>query len=148
MCFPVTIGDCIYKSTHVNHPCAIWVRETKYNYIWLYNHFEALSEEYSERTGKTHKSFKDLGRPLWKGHYDIPLGNLTEKPRCISNEDIRNNSDYDVYEAYRRYLCDKWQKDMRVLSWGTRGRPVWCDKFTYKYVNKKETQEYETRNYY
>jgi hypothetical protein len=34
----------LYKSTHVNHPSNVWVRESLANYIWLCHHFKALCE--------------------------------------------------------------------------------------------------------
>ncbi len=46
----------IYKPTHKNHPCSVWVRECKENYFWTFRHFVALSIEYTLRFGKTHKS--------------------------------------------------------------------------------------------
>lgn len=46
----------LYKSTMINHPCAIWCRETSINYKWLAVHNMQLIEEYSWRYGKTHAS--------------------------------------------------------------------------------------------
>lgn len=51
-----TLDEVIYKSTHVNHPSAIWVRESAANYMWLYSHFVALCDRYSQTTGKVHKT--------------------------------------------------------------------------------------------
>lgn len=52
------IGDdrdnILYKSTHINHPSAVWVRESKENYLWLFNLFTALLKEYTYRYGKHH----------------------------------------------------------------------------------------------
>jgi hypothetical protein len=47
-------NDLLYKSTHINHPSAIWVRTSSSNYGWLYNHFVALCQEYTSRYGKVH----------------------------------------------------------------------------------------------
>ena len=44
----------LYKSTHVNHPSAIWVRESAANYNWLVDMLKALMEEYTYRYGKHH----------------------------------------------------------------------------------------------
>ena len=46
----------IYRKTHVNHPCSIWVRTSKQNYIWLVQHFEALFKEFTYRYRNIHKS--------------------------------------------------------------------------------------------
>lgn len=44
----------IYKKTHANHPCAVWVRQSGHNYRWLFLLFECLLAEYSLRYGKFH----------------------------------------------------------------------------------------------
>ena len=53
------IDKMLYKSTHKNHPSAKWVRESAYNYIWLYRHWVAMNDEYKLRYNKkvNHKSF-------------------------------------------------------------------------------------------
>jgi hypothetical protein len=51
----VPAGSPLYKKTHENHPCAIWVRESFANYVWLYYHLRALLQEYTYRYGKHHK---------------------------------------------------------------------------------------------
>lgn len=53
-------SSCLYKSTHINHPSNIWIRESLSNYIWLAKHFKALCEEYSYRFLQTHKSMSLL----------------------------------------------------------------------------------------
>lgn len=44
----------LYKATHVNHPCAIWCRETLTNYNWLYTLGIELCYEYTRRYNKIH----------------------------------------------------------------------------------------------
>lgn len=56
--------ETLYKSTHFNHPCAIWVRESQDNYYWLYQHFLALCQEYRNRYGKIHEAEHKLGHAL------------------------------------------------------------------------------------
>ena len=41
----------IYKATHINHPSAIWCRENKENYKWLYDMWVCLCDEYTYRYG-------------------------------------------------------------------------------------------------
>lgn len=45
-----------YKPTHKNHPCSIWARESKENFLWLVEHGLELCDEYTRRYGKVHKS--------------------------------------------------------------------------------------------
>ena len=37
-----------YKLAHKNHPSTVWVRSNSKHYDWLYRHFKALSDEYTE----------------------------------------------------------------------------------------------------
>jgi len=49
-------GTTRYKHTHVNHPCAKWVRASLSNYEWLLKHACELCNEYTRRYGKVHKT--------------------------------------------------------------------------------------------
>ena len=44
----------LYKLAHKNHPSTIWVRTSSENYRWLFNHYDALMQEYTYRYDKTH----------------------------------------------------------------------------------------------
>jgi hypothetical protein len=70
-----TLDNVLYKSTHVNHPSGVWVRESKANYLWLYEHFLALCTEYNKRYSKIHATYEKLGSLLKK----TPLS-LTRSP--------------------------------------------------------------------
>ncbi|MEK9955017.1 MAG: hypothetical protein VW577_06375, partial [Pelagibacteraceae bacterium] len=39
----------IYKKTHVNHPSAVWARQNRDNYLWLYVLFIECLAEYKRR---------------------------------------------------------------------------------------------------
>ena len=54
----------IYKTAHINHPCSIWARESLQNYTWLYYHFYALCQEYTNRYDRQHLSFTKLNHSL------------------------------------------------------------------------------------
>ncbi|TXH19133.1 MAG: hypothetical protein E6R03_01085 [Hyphomicrobiaceae bacterium] len=45
----------IYKATHMNHPCSLWVRASINNYIWTHYLLRALCAEYAFRFRKIHK---------------------------------------------------------------------------------------------
>ena len=114
-------GEAPYKTTHKNHPSNIWARETRANYIWLLEHFEALCSEYTKRYGKVHKSY-DYIMDFEYGIQHIPQGNLTEMPKCMPDEFKTD----DVYESYQLYLINKWQNDKRSPTWNR------------EYMNNKE----------
>jgi hypothetical protein len=44
----------LYKASHANHPCAVWVRETDANFIWTVLHLNGLIGEYHRRFLKVH----------------------------------------------------------------------------------------------
>ena len=56
---PDNRNEILYKATHLNHPSAVWVRQSDKNYLWLANMLVALCEEYTHRYGKTHKVERD-----------------------------------------------------------------------------------------
>ena len=45
--------NIIYKASHVNHPSTVWVMQSAYNYMWLYNHMLELNEEFKRRYNHT-----------------------------------------------------------------------------------------------
>lgn len=52
---PDTRETELYSATHVNHPCAIWCRESSANYSFLYCYLYEHCKEYTHRYGKIHK---------------------------------------------------------------------------------------------
>lgn len=64
----------LYKATHINHPSAIWCRQSEANYVWLYKMWVHLLEEYTYRYGKIHACSKLL-EPL----KDVPE-KIAQKP--------------------------------------------------------------------
>lgn len=46
---PVT---CLYKPTHVNHPCTLWLLQSRENCRWLYDHLTQLEAERQHRFDK------------------------------------------------------------------------------------------------
>mgnify|MGYP001327298768 CR=1 FL=1 len=104
-------GQGPYRSTHMNHPCSIWTRQSKHNYNWLVKHFDALLNEYTRRYGRVHKCRQYL-RELYEGVQFIPHGPFTPFPNCTTFKQVDN-----VYEAYRLYLNEKWQNDKLKPKW-------------------------------
>ena len=114
-----------YRITHANHPSNIWVREGRANYNWLLQHMKALADEYTYRTGKTHKTYRDLYEDLVKGSELIPDKPLTPFANCAARQDMGINYKHleDVPMAYRLYLVDRWERDKLVPKWTNRSRP-------------------------
>jgi hypothetical protein len=114
--------DGLYKTTHINHPCSIWARAKKANFKWLYKYFVELHKEFKFRKDrKDHLSFTKLNS-IFKSKADTVL----------DNADIEFNfncTDYKhlpVFEAYKRQLIYKWNRDIKCPTWTNRVKPKWA----------------------
>lgn len=100
-------GKAPYKSTHINHPCSVWTRTSRDNYLWLLRHFVALCAEYEMRYNKQHKCCKFF-KPFIFGMIYVPKGKQTEFVNVTTYKE-----DSNVFNAYKNYLNDKWINDVR-----------------------------------
>lgn len=101
------LDEILYKSTHVNHPCNIWIRESVENYRWLYSHFKFLSIEYEKRYEKTHLSWQKLGVTLAAEPKNIPHVAATEPRMAMPSEYIVLGNPVESYRNY--YKAEKLQ---------------------------------------
>jgi hypothetical protein len=112
----------LYSATHINHPSAVWVRQSDKNYDWLFDMFQALLEEYTYRYGKTHACQK-LVWALEVRPNNIPRGNFTEPTPAMPDECKVEN---DSISSYRNYY---FLKKKHIISWkgkiNSRIQPKW-----------------------
>lgn len=109
----------LYQTVHVNHPCTKWARECSSNYSWLYKHFLALGNEYTNRYDKVHSSISNLASVLREYPKNIVRSTKTTE-HAQAMPIIYKHSDPRV--AYRRYCIAekhyaKWQRG--------RQKPIW-----------------------
>lgn len=108
----------LYKASHINHPSAVWARETAANYMWLYSLWKELCEEYTYRYGKVHLTQQKLESILSNAPSNIDDSEMTEVPQAMPDDVKTSNS----IEAYRNYY-------MRYKSymgkWKKRNIPTW-----------------------
>ncbi len=109
----------LYKPTHMNHPCAIWVRMRTANYLWTRELFEELHAEYRHRFGRDHKTWLKLHDEFvrcpgaWTSMFErTPFVNCSLHKECK-----------DVFLAYQLTLVEKWSMDKRPPKWTKRGAP-------------------------
>jgi hypothetical protein len=120
LCSAFSIGIAPYKRTHYNHPCSVWTRKTKNNYVWLIQHGLALCDEYTYRYGKNHKSRQVI---LWcqKNMRQLKFDSegKTHFVLCFDNKYKIGNA----VESYREYYrAEKSQ----IAKWAkSRLRPNW-----------------------
>jgi hypothetical protein len=108
--------DIVYKKTHINHPCSIWVRATSSNYDWAYRHFVALCDEYTFRYGKIHLTQQKLLEVLRNN--PCPCGELTPFAQAMPEGYYHA----DAVVAYRNYYNNVKQK---LLQYTKREQPSW-----------------------
>jgi hypothetical protein len=117
-------GEAPYKSTHKNHPCNMWVRVSRSNWHWLWQHTKALCIEYTKRrelktgVGRRHACEDILDNILELSHY-IPKGELTPFVNCAANKSVGVSYKHieDTKLAYQMYLSDRWETDKRTPTW-------------------------------
>ena len=100
--------DVLYKLTHKNHPSTVWCRESTENYMWLYDHFVALCDEYTHRYGKTHLTDTKF-RELLKTVPTMSQHSLTKAPKCMPDE-YKCGSLIESYRAYYYYTKRSFAK--------------------------------------
>ena len=126
---PDNRDNVLYRATHINHPSAIWVRQSKDNYVWLYELLINLCKEYTYRYGKTHKV---EASGLLNELRSVPAGisehpKFTEPTPAMPDEcKVSGNS----IESYRKYYIMNKQ---HLWSWkgkiNSRENPKWLTEF-------------------
>ncbi len=114
-----------YKMTHKNHPSTKWVRASKKNYEWLWNHFDALLKEYTHRYSQHHATERlrnILFMPPLNIDVDAPF---TDPPQCMP-EHCRGDDTVAAYRTY--YIVEK----SAFATWKNRGIPEWFTTMTKK----------------
>jgi len=111
-----------YKLSHKNHPCSIWARTSRENYMWLIALGEALHDEYQYRYG-AHKTHKSLAVIKWCKEavdaIDFPESGLTPFVQAMPDE----YKCIDPVRAYKQYyLNDK----KHLLTYTRRKEPKWA----------------------
>ena len=97
----------LYVATHINHPSAIWCRQSYANYVWLSKLLTELCREYTYRYGKVHKvEASGLEEELMYPPMNIPPVTVpfTEPTPAMPDEDKVSG---DSIASYRNYYINK-----------------------------------------
>jgi hypothetical protein len=114
-----------YKTTHINHPCSVWVRESYGNWSYVYQLMLALQKEwrYRYKHEKTHKSVELLlDNSIWVRaiHYIGTTTNPFTPPALAMPDECKISS--NPAECYREY----YRKEKTHLhKWTGRDVPEW-----------------------
>ena len=110
--------DILYKASHINHPSAIWVRESIENYFQMYKLYMAVLAEFTNRYGKVHGSSKP-SIALIRPPSNIPMVKGTQLPQCMPEMCKVKNNPILAYRNY--YIVEK----NSFASWKNREIPEW-----------------------
>tara|TARA_R110002051_G_scaffold256013_1_gene315070 strand:+ start:4107 stop:4574 length:468 start_codon:yes stop_codon:yes gene_type:complete len=119
LCSAYDNGTAPYKRAYYNHPCTIWARESRKNYEWLLDHAYSMSQEYTKRYGKVHKSIRVIE---WCGEnyhkLNLPKIGLTKFAQAMP-EQYKNKCAVTAYRSY--YNGEK----AGFATWKKRKTPNW-----------------------
>jgi hypothetical protein len=108
------LNENLYHDRHISHPCSAWVRQSKENYMWLYDLCVKLMDEYTYRYGKVHASSKLLK------YLRNPPKNISSEPFCepppSMPDEYKDKSSIISYHNYynngKRHLLDWKNRDV------------------------------------
>ena len=107
-----------YKPTHKNHPCTMWAKKSKQNFLWLLEHFDALNRRYTKIYRRIHKC-RQYMYMFYTFAERMPDRGLTPFVNCAKNDKLGLDFTHlPVHEAYRLYLHAKWALDKNPPKWG------------------------------
>ena len=126
----------IYKKTHINHPCTMWVRKHINNYIYVARLGLELCNEWRARYGhaRLHASENKLLFQLNNPPPNIPNFKITQTlsnpkgfllpmPQAMPEEcKIHKNNVYSCVLAYRKYYMSNSKK--HLVSWNREKVPL------------------------
>lgn len=116
------LDSTLYGAVHMGHPCTVWTMESMANYLWHYEHFCALCDEYTYRYGKKHGTDEKLRFVLDQAPSNIP--DIPQTPFRLamkSNPECMNEN--DPVTSYRKFYQTKQGRFKMV--WTKRNRPDW-----------------------
>lgn len=111
----------LYSATHINHPSAIWCRQSVENYNWLVDHFFALMAEYYHRYRKHHKCFGELSYMLQSPPKNLKEWDMTPMPSAMDAKYIISDNPLTNYRNY--YKLGK----LDLHKWTNRNPPEWIN---------------------
>ena len=115
----------LYMATHINHPSAIWCRQSYANYVWLSKLLTELCREYTYRYGKIHKVERDgLEEELMYPPMNIPNHIAFTEPTPAMPDEVKVTG--DSIASYRKYYLNN---KTHLASWSgkinSRNKPAW-----------------------
>ena len=111
--------DVGMKSTHLWHPCSVWVRESRSNFLWLVKLTSAIEDEWRNRYGHS-KTKEHKGAAIARS---LPVPKLPDIPMTpfaqAMPEQYRSQNAIDAYRSY--YIGEK----QHLATWKHNQTPSW-----------------------
>jgi len=112
----------LYRAVHMKHPCTIWTMESQLNYLWHYQLFEELCDEFTYRYDKVHSTDKKLRTILKTLPNNIPFTKkktpfrlaMGSNPECMHDDPVK---------SYREFY--KTKQERFSMTWKKRPTPAW-----------------------
>lgn len=124
------MNESIYSATHINHPSAVWVRQSSHHYIWANNLLEELCKEYTYRYKKIHKIQRTgLMHVLKTIPKNIKDNGFSEPPQAMP-DDCKIIG--DSVTSYRNYY---FNHKRNMLQWKNREVPNWLIEMADGFIN-------------
>lgn len=111
----------LYKASHINHPSAVWVRKSVWNYRWLHDLLTCCLDEYTFRYEKIHVIRRSgLEEALFYNPMNVPKSvAFFEPPPAMPDEyKVKGNA----VQSYRNYYI---HSKSRFAKWTKRMAPGW-----------------------
>jgi hypothetical protein len=132
-----------FRPCHIHHPCALWVRESLQNYIFLAKLAIALADEFKFRYPKKGAHACE-SHAHWLLHnypeFMMDLG-ITPFVQAMDAQYKRN----DPVEGYRNYYLTS-KKDRGLLMYKHRDPPVWSQTVLSKTTDTQTVEVGEAKN--
>jgi hypothetical protein len=114
------MNTSLFLASHINHPSAIWARETEDQYLWLYRLLTHLCKEYTHRYGKTHAVVNRCWQELRNPPKNLKgKTGFREPPQAMP---IEYKVVGDSISAYQKYYIGGKAK---LAKWTNRATPDW-----------------------
>jgi hypothetical protein len=110
-----------YRHSHINHPMAIWVRQSLRNYFWTVNYCLALNKEYTFRYNREHAGLK-IANWFKDNIPEMPDIEPNKMPRCFGLfKGVIPETDNVIIDYRNYYLLAK----SHLFNWKNRSKPSW-----------------------
>lgn len=119
-------GGCpkVYKYTHKNHPCALWVKLSSANWNWLLDLATELCIEYRKRYNRTHACEEIIEWMQKNKPVTMSFKVWQDPPQCFGPFQDTCFIEGKAKKAYRKYYA---LGKSHILVYTNRKKPKWLE---------------------